>query len=100
MAEPEEVHKDLVEWHVLEPDAPIRFTRRFRGALARAAAALQAADAAGGQVPGDPLANQVETALGLFLREKGKKAGLGHQAFVVAVHAAALPEAVRKLLGL
>ena len=98
--EPEETHKDLVEWNVLEPDAPIRFTRRFQGALARAAAALQAAQEAGEALPGEPLALQVETALGAFLGPKGKRAGLEHRAFVRAVHAAGLPEAVRKILGL
>jgi hypothetical protein len=100
VAEPEELHRDLIDWQVLEPDAPIRFTRRFRGAMARAAATLQAAEAAGHPPPGDPITQQVETALDLFLDPEGRRAGPGHRAFVRAVHIATLPEAVRRLLGL
>lgn len=98
-AAPQRIHEDLVAWEVLEPDAPIRFTRRFRGALARAAAELQASERGGQGTGGDAIENQVETALGAFLQPSGKRAGPGHRRFVRAVHVASLPEAVRRILG-
>ena len=97
---PEQIHHDLVEWGILEPDAPIRFTKRFQGALARAAAQLQEIEASGAPLGGNAVENQAEAALAAHLQGKGKKVGLGHRRFVVAVHVAGLPEAVRKILGL
>ena len=99
MAEPADLHGDLVEWGVIEAEGPIRFTRRFRGALARAAAGLQAAEQGGQGTAGDPLNHQIETALSEFLAPLGTRAGLGHRAFVRAVHVSSLPEAVRRILG-
>lgn len=95
----ERVHKDLVEWGVLEADAPVRFTRRFQGALARSAAQLQEVDASGA-LGGNPVQNQAEAALAAHLKGKGKRVGLEHRQFVVAVHLSGLPAAVRKTLGL
>lgn len=98
-ASPERIHQDLVEWGILEAEAPIRFTKRFQGALARAASELQRLEASGTLVGGNAIANQVEAALAAHVRGKGKKVGLGHRRFVVAVHLAGLPEAVRRVLG-
>ncbi|HLE48251.1 MAG TPA: hypothetical protein VI818_08140 [Candidatus Thermoplasmatota archaeon] len=97
--DPERLHADLTEWGVLENGKPARFTRRFQAALARAAAELQAAEAAGEGTGGPPVGNQVETALAAFLRGEGKRAGPEHRAFVRALHVMSLPGAVRKLLG-
>jgi hypothetical protein len=97
---PERIHKDLAEWGILEADAPIRFTKRFQGALARAASQLQQLEASGTPLGGNAVENQVEAALAAHVKGKGKKVGLGHRRFVVAVHLAGLPEAVRKILGL
>jgi hypothetical protein len=94
------VQRDLVAWDVLEPEPPIRFTRRFKGALTRAAAQLQAAEQSGQAVTGHPLQNQVEVALAGFLEGKEGEAGREHRQFVVAVHLESLPAAVRRLLGL
>lgn len=99
MTEPEALHRDLVEWGILEPEPPVRFTKRFQGALARSAAGLQAASEAGAGPTGDPVRHQVESALASFLSKEGKRIGPGHVAFVHAVHLAGLPEAVRRLLG-
>lgn len=99
MTEPAELRQDLVAWGVLEPDAPIRFTRRFQGALARAASALQAVEQAGQGASGDVVGHQVDAALGTFLGESGGEVGPGHRAFVRAVHLASLPDAVRRILG-
>lgn len=98
-AQIEAVQADLVAWAVLEPDAPVRFTRRFRGALARAAAQLQAAETGGTAPPGSPVERQAEAALAGHLAPEGIAAGPGHRAFVVAVHVTSMPDAVRKLLG-
>ena len=99
MAEPAELERDLVGWGVLEPDSPARFTRRFQGALARSASALQAVEEAGQGAGGDVVGHQVDAALATFLEEKGKGVRPGHRAFVRAVHLAGLPEGVRRLLG-
>lgn len=100
MPEPAELERDLRAWGVLEPDAPVRFTRRFQGALARAASALQAVEQAGQGAGGDVVGHQVDAALAMFLgEEKGKDIGPGHRAFARAVHLAGLPEAVRRVLG-
>lgn len=95
----EAVRADLVAWGVLEPDEPVRFTRRFRGALARAAAQLQVAEREGQAPPGSPVERQVEAALVDHLAPEGKVGGLEHRAFVAAVHTMSLPEAVRRVLG-
>ena len=99
MAEPAELEQDLIEWGVLEPRPPARFTRRFQGALARSASALQAVEQAGQGAGGDVVGHQVDAALATFLGERGKEVQPGHRAFARAVQLAALPEAVRRILG-
>ena len=100
MVDPRDLHRDLVKWGVLEPDSPVRFTRRFQGALARAAATLQAAEKGGQGTAGDAVGHLVETALAEFLNTQGKRFGPGHVRFVRALHVSLLPEAVRSALGL
>lgn len=99
MAEPAELEQDLIEWGVLEPGPPVRFTRRFQGSLARAASALQAVEQAGQGAGGDVVGHQVDAALATFFGEEGAKVRPGHRAFARAVHLASLPEAVRRILG-
>ena len=94
------LHQDLVEWGVLEPGIPVRFTRRFQAALARAAAHLQAAERNGQKTDGDALSTQVEAALTDFLEKEGKRCGPGHVRFARAVHLLGLPPAARAALGL
>lgn len=89
---------DLTAWGILESDEPVRFTRRFRGALARAALELQAAEREGRAPDGPALRVQVETALQAFL-DGVAEAGPEHRAFAVAVHLSSMPEAVRRTLG-
>ena len=95
---PERLHADLVSLGVLEDDSPVRFTTRFRGALARAAARLQAEEG-GGATAVQAVDRQVRAALDEHLGEKRGAAGPGHVAFVRVVHVESLPEAVRRLLG-
>lgn len=99
MVEPAELQQDLVRWGVLEPGAPARFTRRFQGALARSASALQAVEKAGQGAGGDVVGHQVDAALAMFLGEEGAKVKEGHRAFARAVQLASLPEGVRRILG-
>jgi hypothetical protein len=99
MAEPAELERDLIAWGVLEPDPPARFTRRFQGALARSASALQAVEQAGQGAGGDVVGHQVEAALATFLGKEGRKVEAGHRAFTRAVQLASLPADVRRILG-
>jgi len=100
MTEPAELEQDLIRWGVLEPGAPARFTRRFQGALARSASALQAVEKAGEGAAGDVVGHQVDAALATFLgEEEGAKVEKGHRAFARAVQLAALPDGVRRILG-
>jgi hypothetical protein len=99
MSDPASLHHDLVSWGVLEPDAPVRFTRRFQGALARAAGALQTVEKAGQGRGDDVVGHQVDTALATFLGKEGGKVEAGHRAFARAVQLSSLPEGVRRILG-
>lgn len=94
------IEADLVAWGLLERDEALRPTRRFRGALARAAMELQEAEKAGRAPPGNPVENVVASALRDFPLPEGAVAGDRHRAFLVAVQVASLPEAARGLLGL
>lgn len=96
---PEALHRDLVAWGILEPHLPVRFTTRFRGALARSAARLQEKGAAPTSGT-DAVARQVSDALAEFLGERHDRLRPAHAAFVRAVHVGAMPDALRRLLGL
>jgi len=95
----EAVRRDLVTWGVLEPDDPVRFTRRFRGALARAAASLQGRKEAG-ETGLRAVEGQVDLALDDLV--EADDAGLSdrHRRFVVALQVTSLPPSVRSVLGL
>jgi hypothetical protein len=85
---------------VLEAEPPWRFTQRFRGALARAAASLQVGEQAGRKVAGDPISNQVEAALASFVVDPTRKIRAEHIRMVRDLHLASLPKVVRDLLGI
>ena len=87
--------EDLVAWGLLEPGpAGPALSRRFRGALARAAMALQA-EAPGGH----PVARAIERALADAPLPEGARPEEAHRALLVAVEVASLPPAVRDALG-
>lgn len=93
------VQGDLVSWGILEPDAPVRVTRRFRGALMRAAASLQAEEAAGSALPGSAVEAMVRRALEDHEVPTGVRVTATHRSFLVAVQLASLPDAVRQAIG-
>jgi hypothetical protein len=95
----ESVHADLVDWGIVEPDAPVRLTRRFRGGLMRAAAMLQDEEKSGNKRPGSPVETMVTEALKAYPLPPGASASEAHRRFLVAVQLASLPEAVRKFVG-
>jgi hypothetical protein len=92
-------HADLVAWGVLEADAPVRITRRFRGALMRAAGELQAEEQAGKKRPGSPVDIMVRVALDGFPLPEGAELREPHRKFVVAVQLASLPSNIREFVG-
>jgi hypothetical protein len=95
------VEGDLIGWGLLERAPSLQLTRRFRGALMRAAAKLQAQEQASGQPPAEnPVARAVEVALEEYPLPPGAVASDAHRRFLVAVEIASLPPAVRGLLGL
>ena len=92
------VHRELVEWGILDPGTPT-LTRRFRGALMRAASRLQAEERAGHRRPGHAIANAVDEALREYPLPPGAVASAEHRTVVVAIEVASLPPAVRGFLG-
>ena len=95
------IEGELVEWGVLERAPELQITRRFRGALMRAAARLQAEEQAAGRPPAEnPVARAVEVAFSDYPFPPGVIAGDAHRRFLVAVEVASLPPAVRQMLGL
>lgn len=91
----EQVQAELFAWGVLEEGAPPVLSRRFRGALMRAAAALQPLEAQGRAPPGHPML----VATRLALAELGVPATEDHARFAVALEMASLPEGVLALLS-
>lgn len=91
------VQADLVAWGLLEAGEP-HLTRRFRGAVARAAGILQEREAAGEAPPGHPLENAIALALEESELPVGAVLEREHRRFLFAVELASLPEAVRALL--
>lgn len=89
---------DLVAWGLLEGDQPT-WTRRFRGAVMRAAGELAARERAGERPDGAPLVNTVTLALASWPLPAGATATETHVRFLVAVELAALPGPVADLLS-
>lgn len=89
---------DLRAWDLLE-GAPPAWTRRFRGAVMRAAAALAERERAGERPDGPPLATAVARALASWPLPKGAAARPDHAKVLVAVELAALPAALRGVLS-
>lgn len=95
-----EVEEDLVDWGIVERAPALQLTRRFRGALMRAFSRLQEEEQAGRRVEEDPIARAMEEALRDVPLPPGAVTDDAHRAFLVALHVASLPPAVRQLLGL
>lgn len=93
----ERVHAELVSWGLMDAGEP-RLSRRFRGAVARAAGRLQEREAAGDAPPGHPLENSIALALSESELPVGAVATAEHRRFLFAVELASLPEGVRALL--
>lgn len=90
---------ELVEWGLVEltPSGPA-LTRRFRGALARAAMLLREEEKAGRRPEGHPVARAIETALAGWELPAGASARRDHARFLTAIEIASLPEQVLALL--
>jgi len=94
----ERVADELVAWGVLERAPALAPTRRFRAALARAAASLQAREAAGEPIVGSAIQNVVEVALAAFPLPEGARPSPEHRKLLMAIELASLPEGVRSLV--
>lgn len=92
--------EDLVSWGLLErgPDG-LAWTRRFRGAVMREASRLAEEERAGRKAPGAPLAVAVDAALRAQALPAGASASPTHAKLLYAVELAALPDAVRDIVG-
>lgn len=90
---------DLVEWGILERGPELRITRRFRGALMRAAAKLQAEERAGAKRPGHPIEVSVAVALEEHPLPPGALPRREHHLLLVGLQISSLPEPLRALLG-
>jgi hypothetical protein len=93
----ERAEADLLAWDLLEPGPPLAWSRRLRGAVLRAAARLQQAEAADQAPAGHPLAVALAAALADAFPDV--PATPLHRDFLAAVELAALPAGVRDLLG-
>lgn len=90
---------ELRDWGVLEPgDGAPAVTRRFRGAIMRAAMRLQEEEKAGRAPDGHPVVRAVADALRAWPLPDGATATPAHERLVAAVELASLPEAVLALL--
>jgi hypothetical protein len=89
---------ELLGWGLLEPGPPLAWSRRLRGAVMRAAAGLQEAEATGRAPAGHPVLVALAAALEQSFPDL--RVTPRHHAFLAAVELAALPAAVRDLLGL
>lgn len=93
------VVEDLVDWGILEREPELQPTRRFRGAIMRAAALLQEEERAGSKRPGHPIEVSVAVALQNYPLPPGAIATREHHQVLVGLQLASLPENVRALLG-
>ncbi|MCA1813409.1 MAG: hypothetical protein LC624_05605 [Halobacteriales archaeon] len=95
-----QAQQELIAWGLLEPGAlGVSWTRRFRGAVMRAAGELANEERAGRKPEGPPLANAVRAALKMSELPAGAQATRVHEQLLLAVELAALPEPLRDLLG-
>ena len=92
--------EELITWGLLERDVKgIAWSRRFRGAVMRAAARLAEAERAGEAPEGPPLANAVRAALEDGVLPPDARATPLHEQVLVAVELAALPDVLRGAFG-
>lgn len=91
---------ELVAWGLLERGpAGLAWSRRFRGAVMRAAAGLAEVERAGKRPEGGPLANAVRLALQTAELPAGARPAAAHERLLVAVELAALPEGARRFFA-
>lgn len=91
---------ELVEWGILErADARLALTRRFRGALARAAGQLQESDTSAPVAGAEAMRRAAALALVQFPRPPASALRAEHATLIAAVELASLPDAVREVLG-
>lgn len=92
--------EELLAWGLLERGPQgLGWTRRFRGAVMRAAAGLAEVERSGQRPEGAPLANVVRLALQTAELPPGAAPSRAHEQLLVAIELAALPESMRDLLG-
>jgi hypothetical protein len=89
---------ELVAWGILERTPALAPTRRFRGALLRAAATLQAEERAGARRPGHPMEVTVGVALDEFPLPQGALLRREHRLLLVGLQIAGMPDEIRALL--
>lgn len=89
---------DLRDWGIVEEGPPLQPTRRFRAAMMRAAASLQAEEKEGKKRAGHPIEVTVIEALRQHPLPPGAQLRREHELFVVALQLASLPDAVLALL--
>lgn len=92
------IQGDLIDWGILERER-VEVTRRFRGAIMRAAIELQEQEKSGRRPEGHAVRRAVELALRSYPLPPGAVATPDHESFVIATEVASLPEAVRNFLG-
>lgn len=96
----ESVENDLVTWGLIEREDGLRPTRRYQGALARAARDLAALERSEGPLAGNPVERVVAWALRDVKLPAGAQLRRDHERFLVAMQLASLPEGVRRAIGL
>ncbi|HVM44445.1 MAG TPA: hypothetical protein VM582_00815, partial [Candidatus Thermoplasmatota archaeon] len=80
----EAARRELVAWGVVEPAVPPVLSRRFRGAIVRAAARLAAEEQRGERRAGDPVRNAIDEALRDHPLPSGAVAGPAHRELLAA----------------
>lgn len=88
----ERIERELLSWGVVEAVDGLRVSRRFRGGIARAAAALREAEAAEEPIEGDPLRNVIALALRHHELPPGARVAPEHVTFLVALEFVVLSE--------
>lgn len=94
------IEQDLLQWGLVERAETLALSRRFRGAVARAAGRLAEEERAGRRPPGPPIENAIALACDDFPLPEGAVLAPDHRKFLVAVELASLPDAVRAAMGL
>lgn len=96
----EAIERDLLDWGLIERnEGGVAWTRRFRASVMREAARLADEERAGRRSPGAPLETAATAALHAYPLPEGAAPQREHARFLYAVELAALPDAVRDIVG-